>query len=53
MVSHQVLYNAAYVTHQVVPEKLHDEGGVLVALFREGIQLYAIVSLLTHVCKYP
>jgi hypothetical protein len=28
-----------YWTYQVVAEQLHDESGVLVALFREGVEL--------------
>jgi hypothetical protein len=31
-------------TYQVVPEELHDEGGVLVALLGESVELCEIVS---------
>lgn len=37
-------WKISMVTYQVVTEKLHDEGGVLVALLREGVQFCDAVS---------
>jgi hypothetical protein len=35
-----LISNRGFCTHQVVTEELHDEGGVLVALLAQSVELY-------------
>lgn len=37
-------YAVLYATYQVIPQKLHDEGGVLVALLGQGVKLWVLLA---------
>jgi hypothetical protein len=44
-----------FFTYQVVPQELHDQSRVLVALLRQGVELCVLVSTKTTVfygCTY-